>query len=317
MTESRKSRLAHPLIVALISAFACFLWGSATPMIKIGNEMFSIDSGDTWQLILFAGMRFSLSGVMVILYDSLATRRLSVPKPSSWGHVLVHSLFQTVSQYTFFYIGVAHSSGVHSAIFSGMSSLWAILLACFLFRQEKPHPGKLLGCALGFASILAMNLTGEGGGFTLKGEGSMLMAGLSAGVASCLARVYSRTERSVVLTGWQFLLGGLCLCAIGFIGGGRVVIPSAVSVFVLLYLAFASALAYSLWTLLISRTSVSAVSIYGFLTPVFGVILSAVILREADQALRFNTLLALALVCVGIVCVNLLGSKPDGTKVHK
>lgn len=317
MQESRKSRLTHPLVVALIAAFACFLWGSATPVIKIGNEMFSIESGDTWKLILFAGMRFSLAGLMVILFDSLIRRKPSLPNPRSWGRIALHGLFQTVLQYTFFYIGVAHCSGVHAAIFSGMSSLLAILMACFLFRQEKPHPGKLVGCVVGFCGILAMNLNGEGGGFSLQGEGAMLVAGLSAAVASCLARIYSRTERSVVLTGWQFLLGGLCLCGFGLLGGGRISFPSAASVLLLMYLSFVSAVAYSLWTLLISRTSVSMVSIYGFLTPLFGVLLSAIILREADQAFSLNSLSALALVCVGIVCVNRLGNRPGSTKVHE
>jgi drug/metabolite transporter (DMT)-like permease len=56
------------------------------------------------------------------------------------------------------------------------------------------------------------------------------------------------------------------------------------------------------------------VVIYGFMTPMFGVVFSAILLGEAGQAFSLNTLLALALVCAGIVCVNKFGSS---TKVHK
>ena len=316
MENNRKSRLAHPLIVALIAAFACFLWGSATPLIKIGNELFEIGNSDTWKLILFAGVRFALAGLLVLVFAGVSERRIPLPKRGSWSHIMMHGLFQTVLQYTFFYIGVAHSTGVYSAIFSGMSSLWAIIMACFAFRQEKPHPGKLFGCFLGFASVLVMNLGGESGSFSFMGAGVMLLAGLSSGVAQCLARIYSRTESPVILTAWQFLLGGLVLCAMGFIGGGRLDVDSVVKVGTLVYLAFTSAVAYTLWTVLISCTSVSAVSIYGFLTPVFGVLLSALILGESKQAFSLNTLSALALVCVGVVCVNRFGSA-DSTKRHK
>ena len=39
--------------VLLLAGFCCFLWGSATPAIKIGYQMFQIESTDTSSILLF------------------------------------------------------------------------------------------------------------------------------------------------------------------------------------------------------------------------------------------------------------------------
>lgn len=314
MQTNRTQTLSKPLTVCLLAAIACALWGSAAPVIKIGYKLFAIDGSDTWTIILFAGMRFFLAGVLVILFASLTGRRFNLPQKGSWGNVMKLSFFQTIAQYMFFYIGVAHASGVHSAILTGASNLWAILLACFLFRQERMNAPKLLGCLLGFGGIILMNLTGEGGGVTLLGEGFVLFSGICSGVASSQAKKYSKTESPITLTGWQFLLGGLVMMVCAFAMGGRLTVASAAGAGILLYLGFLSAVAYSLWTLLLRHNPVSGVSIYGFMTPMFGVVFSAVLLGEAGQAFSLNTLAALLMVCAGIVAVNRFGS---GTKVHK
>lgn len=314
MQTQRTSPLSKPLIVCLLAAVSCALWGSAAPVIKIGYELFSIAESDTWTIILFAGMRFFLAGVLVILFSSILQRRPDLPKRESWGNVVKLSSFQTVGQYILFYIGVANASGVHSAILTGASNLWAILLACFLFRQERMSVPKLLGCLLGFGGIVLMNLGGEGGGVTLMGEGFVLFSGLCSGVASGQAKNYSKTESPVTLTGWQFLLGGLVMMLCACLMGARLAISSLAGAGVLLYLGFLSAVAYTLWTVLIKHNTVSRVVIYGFMTPMFGVLLSAALLGETGQAFSLNTLIALAMVCAGVVAVNRFG---DGTKVHK
>ena len=45
-------------------------------------------------------------------------------------------------------------------------------------------------------------------------------------------------------------------------------------------------------------------AVYGFMNPVFGVILSAWLLAENDQAFGVKTAAALGLVCLGIYVVN-------------
>jgi len=65
-----------------------------------------------------------------------------------------------------------------------------------------------------------------------------------------------------------------------------------------------SAAAYSLWGLLLKYNSVASVTVYSFAIPVFGTILSAIILKEGAQAASLQSLAALVLITVGIIMVN-------------
>lgn len=81
-------------------------------------------------------------------------------------------LAQTVGQYFFFYIGVAHTSGVKGGIITGLGNFIAILMSCLIVRNEKLTGRKLTGCILGFAGVVVINLLGNSFdfGFTMMGE---------------------------------------------------------------------------------------------------------------------------------------------------
>ena len=74
-------------------------------------------------------------------------------------------------------------------------------------------------------------------------------------------------------------------------------------ILLLLYMGFISAGAYTLWSILLKYNPVSKVAVFGFFNPVFGVILSTLILQEGTS-FNLKTFMALALVCVGIITVN-------------
>lgn len=301
----KTSRLKDPKIVFLLASFCCLLWGSAAPFIKIGYRYFQITGDDLWSMTLFAGCRFSLAGVLVILYASIRNRRLAVPARGNWYNAFMMGLASTFVQYLFNFIGVGHCSGVNASILNGTGNLISILLACSVFHQEKFTTRKVLGCVLGVGGVLMMNLGAEAAPFTFLGEGCMLIAGLSGGVGFCQGKVYSRNDDAVVLTGWQFLMGGLLLILVSLPLGGRLNVAPAAGYGALFYLGLASAVAFSLWNLLMKLNSVSAIAVYGFLIPIFGVLISAVLLGEFSQLLRVGTLAALALVCLGVLTVNL------------
>lgn len=71
---------------------------------------------------------------------------------------------------------------------------------------------------------------------------------------------------------------------------------------IILYLSFVSAIAYSLWGVLLKYNPISKVTVLDFL-PIAGVILSALLLQE-KQDMGLGTLIALILVSCGIYLVN-------------
>ena len=73
---------------------------------------------------------------------------------------------------------------------------------------------------------------------------------------------------------------------------------------ILIYLAFVSAIAYTVWSLLLRYNDVSKVAVFGCLNPVFGAILSAFILKESEQGFGIKEVIALMLISGGIYIVQ-------------
>lgn len=303
----KEKNLQNIWVVSGIALLCCALWGSAFPCIKIGYKMFSIPSDSPGSQILFAGYRFALAGVLTILFGSILQKKILMPRRQAVGKVFKISMLQTVLQYLFFYVGLAHTSGVKGAIIVGTNSLVAILIASLVFRQEKLTAPKLLGCLVGLAGVVTANLSGEGLSLDLtwNGEGFVFLSVISYACSSVVMKRYSQEEDPVMLSGYQFLVGGVVMIVCGAAMGGRVRGFTVSSTLMLLYLAFLSAVAYTLWGILLKYNPVSRVAIYGFMNPVIGVLLSAILLGEGEQAFCVRNVAALFLVSAGILIVNL------------
>lgn len=293
-------------VVCALAILCCILWGSATPSIKIGYEVFNIASSDTASQILFAGMRFVLAGFLTILFGSILIRKALVPKKKSLAPIVKLAMVQTILQYVFFYIGHAHTSGVKAAIINGSNVFLAILFAVLIFKYEKMTWVKLLACITGFAGIVIINLTGSGldMSVSLAGEGAILVSAAAYALSSGMIKKYSQNENPVTLSGYQFFLGGLVMCIAGLAAGGRVTGFSVTSTALLIYLAMISSVAYTVWGILLKYNPVAKVTVFGFTNPIFGVILSAIFLGEKNQAFGIQGIIALALVSFGIFIIN-------------
>jgi len=303
-------------VTLLTAVFCCVLWGSASPAIKIAYELFQIGPDETASRIMLSGARFVIAGIMTLVFGSLLARRALIPKRQSWKNVFILCLFQTVGQYYFFFMALAHTSGVRGSIINASGNFIAILFAVYLFRFEKMTARKMLGCLVGFAGILLILGGGkaltEGGSVTLAGEGAMLAADFFYASSGCLIKIFSRDEDPVTLSGWQFLIGGVILYVIGSLMGGNLTFYSAGCAMNLVYMGFISAGAYTLWGVLLKYNPVSRVSIMGFINPVMGVLLSALFLGEGREAFSLTGLAALVLVSAGIVIVNSSGKMKAG-----
>ena len=120
------------VVVWFLAMICCLLWGSAFPCIKIGYKMLLGTSGN-----------FKLKKTEIPMAMTLA-------------------VFQTILQYVFFYMGLAHATGVKSSIINGANSFLVIIIASLIFHQEKLTGPKILGCIIGFAGVVLVNLGGAG-----------------------------------------------------------------------------------------------------------------------------------------------------------
>mgnify|MGYP000000769594 FL=1 len=138
----------------------------------------------------------------------------------------------------------------------------------------------------------------------LSGEGAILLSAAAYALSSGMIKKYSKDENPVVLSGYQFFLGGIILVVVGIATGGKISGFTLASIALLIYMAMISAVAYTLWGILLKYNPVGKVAVFGFTNPIFGVILSAVFLGEKNQAFGVQGLVALVLVSVGIFMVN-------------
>ena len=283
----------------------CLLWGSAFPLVKIGFSWLNISSEDIPTEILYAGLRFTLAGVIAIIITSLISGKFLRPTVKSLPKVFSLSMFQTILQYLFFYIGLSNTSGVKASVIEAMNVFVALIVSCLIFRMEKFTAAKIIGSIIGFAGVVIINVSkGDlAGGLTLKGEGFILISTVAYAFSSVLMKHWSGEENPMMMSAWQFLLGGIVMSILGFALGGRISGFDLKSILLLIYLASLSAIAYSLWASLLKYYPVSRIAVYGFMNPVFGFILSAFLLGESE-AFGLKSIAALVLVCLGIYIVN-------------
>lgn len=303
--ETKKSILENPQMVLPSAMLCCLLWGSAFPLVKIGFSWLNISSEDIPTEILYAGLRFTLAGFIAVIITSLISGKFLRPTVKSLPKVFSLSMFQTILQYLFFYIGLSNTSGVKASVIEAMNVFVALIVSCIIFRMEKFTAAKIIGSIIGFAGVVIINVSkGDlAGGLTLKGEGFILISTVAYAFSSVLMKHWSGEENPMMMSAWQFLLGGIVMSILGFALGGRISGFDLKSVLLLIYLASLSAIAYSLWASLLKYYPVSRIAVYGFMNPVFGFILSAFLLGESE-AFGLKSIAALVLVCLGIDIVN-------------
>ncbi len=288
-------------VYSLLAIFCCFLWGSAFATIKVGYELFRIEG--TGSQILFAGMRFVLAGVYVIAALCVKNKRLVYPKFKSLGMVCKISLCQTFLQYIFFYVGLAGTTAVKASLLDGASVFFAIIISSVIFRMEKLTVRKITACIVGFAGIFLININGLSPDIN-SGDIMLLISSVAYASSSVLIKRYSQSEDPVIISGYQFVIGGVLLCAVGLMLGGEVNTVTFKGILILMYLAFISAAAYSIWGILLKYNPVSKISVFSFTIQIFGVVISRIVLAEDITASIFTYIASLVLICGGIYILN-------------
>ncbi|MDD6795816.1 MAG: DMT family transporter [Clostridiaceae bacterium] len=304
MNNKKEIFFSKNINILILAIICTMLWGSAFPAVKIGYELFNIETTDLMSKILFAGYRFFLAGIITIIISSIISKKIVYPKLKELKAISILGLIQTTIQYIFFYVALANTSGVKGSIINSMGTFIAVILAHFIFKNDKLNPIKCIGCIVGFIGVFIVNYssTGFSGNFSLAGDGLMILAAASFAIGSIISKKYAKSINSMTLTGYQLLIGGAVLIIIGVLTGSSLNFVSYESLLLLIYLATLSAVAFTLWTILLKYNSVGKITIYNFLVPVFGSSLSAIFLGESILEIKY--LISLVLVCIGIYIVN-------------
>ena len=143
------------------------------------------------------------------------------------------------------------------------------------------------------------------GGKLADFEGMVLISLVMASMSTVLMARKSQRFNPVLLCGWQFMIGGLGLVAVALALGGRVdFVGHPTGLLQLGWLVMVSAVAYGVWSLLLRDNDVSRVAVFEFEIPVFGVLISLLLLGTEGATVGWGTVAALVLVTIGILMVE-------------
>lgn len=295
---------ARKNVVWLSAAFCCLLWGSAYPAIKSGYEIFQIAADDIPSKIVFAGYRFLFAGLLLLLLAIAQRKPIGRLSSRQFGQLTLLGVTQTSLQYIFFYIGLAFTTGVKGSIMNATGTFFSVLLAHYIYQNDKLSYNKTLGCILGFTGVMVVNFNSGllDFNFTLAGDGSIVLAAFILSAATLYGKRLSQTVDPTVMTGYQLGIGGLVLVIGGYVFGGTLAVHGLASVAILGYLTLLSSVAFALWSILLKYNRVGMIAPFNFLIPVSGAVLSAIFLGE--NILEWKYAIALVLVCSGIWWVN-------------
>lgn len=301
MTQT-KSIFQRPLWVTIFALTAAIAWGWAYPLIKLGFSEFAISADMTGSKMFFAGIRFCLSGLIVLAIAGSKKRNFKVRKPIDWWYILLFCMMNTTLHYAFFYFGLSHSEGSRAAILNSLSVFSVVIFACIFFKSDRMTVKKIIGCIVGFAGILSLNLGGtESGKFTWLGDGMIILNALCGASASLLTRGLGKRVDVFVGTGYSLAIGGALLIIPGLMMGGELPQITLLGITYLLLLIAISTLGFTLYNKLLTCNPVGKVAIYNSLIPVVGAVTSCLCL---DETFYIKYMIAGALAAGGIYIIN-------------
>ena len=312
---TKTSIFQRPVWVVVFALTAAIAWGWAFPLIKVGFTAFGITADMTGSKMLFAGIRFAAAGLIVLslarsngrsfkMGKATIKREQARPKVKlgDWWFLLAFALMNTTLHYFFFYVGMSHSEGSRAAILNSLGTFLVVLLACACFKSDKLTTRKILGCAIGFCGILALNLGGaESGQFTWLGDGMIILNAICSALSNLMTRGLSHRIDVFVGTGYSLTIGGLLLILPGLAFGGTLPHINILGIVCLLLLIAISAVGFALYNKLLSCNPVGRVAIYNSLIPVVGAVTSCLCLGET---FHLKYALAGGLAALGIYIIN-------------
>ncbi|MBI4574559.1 MAG: DMT family transporter [candidate division NC10 bacterium] len=289
-----RAGLPSPTTISYIVSL-CALWGGNMVAMKVGLQGVPPLSA--------AGFRFLLASVSVLLFALVRRVRLTVDR-GLWPHFLaLGALF--VAQHSVFFLGLNLTSASRSAVFLFTQPVFTVLLAHFLVPGERLTPARAGGILISLVGLLLVFGERLAGGSRTTLFGDTLVT--ASAVAWALQSVYMKRLVARV-NPFVLTLSQMVVALPWFFLGNLLFEPRLVnrldSRIVLAFLyqgCIIAGLTFVAWTALMRRHQIGQLSAFIFLTPIFGVFLSWLLLGEAITLPLFA---GLVLVTAGIAVVN-------------
>jgi len=255
----------------------CAIWGAQQVAIKLA----ATDVVPIMQVALRSG----LSALLVAAFSAWRGERLSFRGPTLRPGLAAGALFG--AEFLFIAEGLRHTSASHMAVFLYTAPIFTALGLQLLLPAERLRRYQWLGVGVAFGGI-ALAFTGGSprGGTTMEalwGDLCGILAGAAWGATTVVIRTTALSEAPPTQTLLYQLAGGFALLLAAAFGSGQAggisLTPVAVAslLFQGVVVSFAS---YLTWFWLLRRYLATRLSVFSFMTPIFGVTFGVLVLSD-------------------------------------
>ena len=264
---------------------------------------------DGLQPMFFAGLR-SVGGALLIFAWMWARGLSTRIAPGTWKPGLMIGAVFAIEFICLFWALDLTSVTRTSVIFYTMP-MWLALAAHFLIPGDRLTMQKSAGLVLAFVGVvIALTMRGEGAGETsILGDALALIAAIMwAAIALCARATSLREVRPEMQLLWQLSVSAPLLSLAALFFGPLLREPTFIHWAGLGFqIVLIVSAGFLFWLWLLSIYPASSVAAFSFLSPIFGVGLGWLLL---DEAVGPGILIALVLVCAGLILINRPPRKP-------
>lgn len=281
-------------IILLI--IVCASWGIQQVAIKIANQGISP--------VLQAGIRSIGASILILGWMKLRHHPVLNKDKTLWWGLGAGLLFSV--EFMLIYWGLKFTNASRAVIFLYMSPFFVALGAQFFIPGEQLGKVQITGLCTAFIGIIVAFSESMG-----MPDSQMLLGDLMLSVAALIWGATTVLIKACPLAAippgktllYQLSVSALLLPLTSMLmGEPGVMEQSPLIIACILYqIIWVAAITYLIWFWMISRYSVSRLSSFTFLTPLFGVLAGAIFLNES---ITVNLLLSLVFVASGIYLVN-------------
>ncbi len=282
----------------LLTLFVMVLWGSLFPMVKLGYAAYDIST--TGDILLFAGVRFTICGTAICMYSFVKDRQSFKSAKSALVPILLSGLFAIILHYSFTYLGLKLTDSSKTAILKQIGVLFYVCFSFLFFKDDKLTIRKLISVIIGFVGIVAINISDSKVSFNI-GDLFIILASFCTVFSNVISKKALQSVNAVTMTGVSQLFGGIVLLIVGFALGGSMSFSIGKS-YTMIYICLASIFSYCIWFGIVKKAELSKLFIIKFAEPVFACIFGALLLGE--NILKIQYLVAFVLISVGIWIAN-------------
>ena len=293
--------LNHPITAkaAIAAILISAMWGGNSPTIKIAL--------DGVPPLALAGIRFSLGALTVLVWVLVA--RIPLKPTSKELRLLLSLLALFVLQIYLLHSGTRFTLAAHSGVLMSTNPFFITIFAHFFVAGDRLSGFKIAGLVLSFCGIVLIFGEGFWNSATdyLFGDALVLLSGLLLGARQVYTKTLTQKIHPARLLFWQAALSVPVFFALSalFERGTAIELNTRIVSAILFQGIVVAGLGFIFWTVLLRRFNASRLGVFGFVSPISGVIISYYLLGEPiSNALLFGV----ALVGAGIAVVNIRGA---------